>query len=88
MKRLLLACCFATITTGAWAQSCTVADPTGTPLNVRAGPNGAILGALYNGTTVQILRRTVDANGKSWAYIAPQGAGRNGWVFSAFLSCR
>ncbi len=87
MRRLLLVLCFALFATGAWAQYCTVTDPTGTPLNVRAYPNGPILGALHNGTTVQMLRTTVDSSGRPWAYVAPQGPGRNGWVFGAYLTC-
>ena len=87
MKRLLLACCFASFATGAWAQYCTVTDPTGTPLNVRSSPNGAILGALYNGTTVHMLGSAVDSDGRPWAYVEPQGPGRVGWVFGAFLTC-
>ncbi len=88
MKRLFLACVFVGMaTTATWAQYCTVTDPTGTPLNVRASPNGPILGALHNGTTVQILQTTVDASGRPWAFVAPQEAGKNGWVFGAYLTC-
>ena len=38
---------------------CTVSDPTGTPLNVRAQPkqNGSILGALNNDTSVVVKER-------------------------------
>jgi len=87
MKRLLLSFWLATMATGAWAQYCTVTDPTGTPLNVRTSPNGPILGALHNGATVQILQTTVDASGRPWAFVAPQEAGKNGWVFGAYLTC-
>lgn len=49
MKCLILACCFASLASNALAQDVYVVnDPTGTPLNVRSQPNGAILGALYN----------------------------------------
>jgi hypothetical protein len=88
MKRLFLICCvLATATTAAWAQTCVVNDPTGTPLNVRARPNGQILGALHNGTAVQVLQSTADAAGRPWVYIAPLGPGRSGWVFGYFLAC-
>ncbi len=87
MKRLLLAGCFASFATGASAQYCTVQDPTGTPLNVRSSPNGAIIGALHNGTTVHVLNSAVDAGGRAWAYVQPQGPGRVGWVFGAYLNC-
>ena len=57
MKRLLLACLLVVaIATTAAAQTCVVDDPTGTPLNVRTSPNGAILGALYNGAVVLVLK--------------------------------
>ena len=51
MNRLIV--CFALMLSPApaWAQECVVNDPTGTPLNVRTRPNGAIVGALYNGVT-------------------------------------
>jgi hypothetical protein len=87
MKRLVLAGCLALSTTGAFAQTCMVNDPTGTPLNVRARPNGAILGALHNGAPVQVLQVVHDSGGRPWAYIAPLGAGRRGWVFGNFLTC-
>ena len=64
---------------------CTVADPTGTPLNVRKAPNGAIVGALHNDTTV-LVKEIALANGKQWARIVP-ATGRNGWVFFDHLEC-
>ena len=86
MKRLLLSCWLVTIATGAFAQTCVVSDPTGTPLNVRARPNGSILGALHNGAHVQVLQISY-VGGRPWAYIAPLDAGRRGWVFAGFLNC-
>jgi len=40
-------------------EVCTVADPSGTPLNVRSQPkpNGSILGALNNDTSVVVKER-------------------------------
>jgi uncharacterized protein YraI len=87
MKRLLLAGCFAAMATAASAQTCIVNDPTGTPLNVRARPNGAILGALHNGAAVQVLQVIYDNGGRAWANIAPLGAGARGWVFGSYLTC-
>ena len=87
MKRFLLGCFLLIITTSAWAQNCVVADPTGTPLNVRARPNGAIVGALYNGTPVRITDTVVDRRGQPWAYVVPLGPGRRGWVYRTFLRC-
>jgi hypothetical protein len=88
VQRVLLGCLLVMITTGAWAQNCVVADPTGTPLNVRARPNGAIVGALHNGTLVRILDMAVDGGGRPWAYVIPLGPGKRGWVFREFVICR
>ena len=87
MKRLFLCFWLVMIATGASAQTCIVTDPTGTPLNVRARPNGPILGALHNGTAVQVSGTAYDKGGKPWAYIAPLGPGKRGWVFWGYLTC-
>ena len=87
MKRLFLAGWFVAMATGASAQTCVVNDPTGTPLNVRARPNGAITGALHNGAAVQVLQVVYDNGGRAWAFIAPLGAGMRGWVFGSYLAC-
>jgi hypothetical protein len=69
------------------AMHCHVSDPTRTPLNVRAVPNGTIVSTLNNGTVVAVLSQTTQ-NGKAWAYI---GTGKeelpSGWVFQEFLTC-
>lgn len=64
---------------------CVVADPTGTPLNIRTSPNGRIVGSISNGHRVRITDQTTQ-DGKQWAYIA--GTRPKGWVFRRFLSCR
>lgn len=87
MKCFCLGLVLSTITTGALAQTCIVADPTGTPLNVRTAPGGAILGALHNGVAVRITDKTYDESGKSWVYIVPLEGGKAGWVFRAYLDC-
>lgn len=73
------------------AQQCVVADPTGTPLNIRKSPNGRIVGKLSNGSVVLIEHYTVDAiTGKGWAKI---GVNRKrkyvvlGYVLDAYLNC-
>ena len=66
---------------------CLVADPTGTPLNVRTIPNGKVVGTLSNGVPVVVLDH-VSQNGKTWVYI-----GRDpdqvplGWVFRDYVNC-
>jgi hypothetical protein len=63
-------------------------DPTGTPLNIRTAPSGAIVGTLPNGVLVAVRDNAADQNGKPWAFIAqyPDGAPL-GWVFREFISC-
>ena len=68
-------------------QRCVVTDPSGTPLNVRTAPYGAIVGALYNGAEVRLLDMARDGSGRPWAYIAPKSAGRSGWVFREYIDC-
>jgi hypothetical protein len=68
-------------------QRCMVTDPTGTPLNIRAEPNGPIIGALHNGVNVRQLQTETDSRGNSWSLIEPQAGGKTGWVFREFVSC-
>jgi Bacterial SH3 domain len=65
------------------AEGCIVADPTGTPLNVRKDPSSsaAILGALNNGTSV-----STGATRGEWVRIVPQ-EGKTGWVYRKYLDC-
>ena len=65
---------------------CTVADPTGTPLNVRTRPMGTILGALNNDTSVMLDDLTV-RNGDKWARVIPVEKGKSGWVYFNYLDC-
>src|SRR5262249_7040861 len=66
---------------------CVVADPTGTPLNVRIAPGGNIVETLDNGDTVTIFDNT-SVGGKTWASI---GKYRDrppiGWVYRDYLKC-
>ena len=67
---------------------CVVADPTGTPLNVRATPNGDKVGTLPNGLVVMAIRTSVDPRGRPWALVRAQDTGMiEGWVFREFLAC-
>jgi hypothetical protein len=88
LKRLLVAGFVLTILSSpsiAGDGPCMVTDPTGTPLNVRSRPNGQILGALHNDTQVVIVGIAV-VGGKRWVRILPE-AGKQGWVFSDYVSC-
>jgi hypothetical protein len=49
---------------------CAVADPTGTPLNVRSSPkNGTVLGALHNDTLVTV-KETATVGSQKWVRVA------------------
>lgn len=74
--------------TKAYAQErCLVADPTGTPLNVRTAPNGRITQTLTNGLLVMIFDRT-SVRGKTWVYVGRyEDRVPIGWVYSDFLDC-
>jgi uncharacterized protein YgiM (DUF1202 family) len=64
---------------------CTVIDPTGTPLNVRDGPNGKILSTLKKGSKVEFIEHK-EAKGKKWALIAKYSESW-GYVFADYLKC-
>jgi Bacterial SH3 domain len=90
MLRLLsvaaFVCCLAV---PAVAQSrCKVTDPTGTPLNVRAAPQGAIVGKLANGILVSIVENADDAKGNPWVRVSKISDNAPvGWVLREFISC-
>lgn len=81
---LVLACA-----SGAAAKErCRVTDPTGTPLNVRTGPNGKIVGKVRNGKLVTTLEYTSDRSGRPWVYVADYKSEEPiGWVYREFVSC-
>jgi hypothetical protein len=60
-------------------ERCYVTDPTGTPLNVRASPNGAIIGTLKNGKFVRIVERANAANPGLWSSISRPSSGSAGF---------
>ncbi len=67
--------------------SCTVKDPTGTPLNVRANPGGEIGATVRNGTVLRAnLMKT--HKGKPWVYVTKWAEDNAiGWVFDPYLKC-
>ncbi|MEK1933587.1 MAG: SH3 domain-containing protein [Pararhizobium sp.] len=87
-KRIAVATVVAALAFGivpAFGAECVVADPTGTPLNVRAQPNGHIVSTLDNGLSVDVIAET-RASGKRWVQVAADGE-TLGWVFANFLDC-
>jgi hypothetical protein len=91
MRTLFLAAAILALVSAseAAAQSrCRVVDPTGTPLNLRAAPNGPIVGTLDNGMLVTVLAGMVGPNGKPWVHVASFETGAPlGWVFREFIAC-
>ncbi|OOS25754.1 SH3 domain-containing protein [Moraxella pluranimalium] len=73
----------------AFAQTCKVTDPTGTPLNLRTSPNGKIIRKVKNFTPVHIMEYAYDNKGRPWAYISFRQNGNTyyGYVFREFVSC-
>ncbi len=74
------------------APVCTVADPTGTPLNIRLSPNGPVVGAAKNGTALVFLEHR-EVDGRLWALVEKFDDGElaadfdGAWVFGAYLDC-
>lgn len=67
---------------------CQVLDPTATPLNIRAEPNGRIIGQIDNLERVVIRVLTRDAKGRPWAYVSLEGSSEPlGWLFHHYLVC-
>lgn len=72
----------------AQSERCRVSDPTGTPLNIRATPNGPVTGALPNGVIVNRAEQVQDGRGRAWVFIHNRQTGAPiGWVFREFVSC-
>ena len=68
---------------------CEIMDPTGTPLNVRASPNGHIVGTLQNGVQVSVLDRVVDRKKQAWVYVGhSEDQSPIGWVYREFIACK
>lgn len=72
----------------AHAETCKVTDPTGTPLNARATPNGKIIGKVSNGKVIYTSEYDYDNKGRPWAMVFDAKNDRYiGWVFREFISC-
>jgi hypothetical protein len=96
MKMLVaaVAATLAALSTPASAQGtsvvCVVADPTGTPLNIRMQPNGAIVDSVGNGQRVLVFLSdaVTDNQGRVWHNIAKRtSAAPDGYVIARFLRC-
>lgn len=67
------------------AGECLIDDPTGTPLNVRAEPNGPILTTLQNGMSVAVIEER-KLGTKRWLLVSLDGR-QIGWIFGAYVVC-
>ncbi|MDQ0318400.1 hypothetical protein QO002_000538 [Pararhizobium capsulatum DSM 1112] len=70
---------------GASDRICRIADPTGTPLNIRSSPNRALLSTIDNGRDVRVLEEQ-RVKHELWPRIMADGQER-GWVFGSYLDC-
>jgi Bacterial SH3 domain len=65
---------------------CSVYDPTGTPLNIRAKPGGKVIGTIVNGARVGLAAR--EDSGKWRQIMIGRQDGESlvyGWVFKKYL---
>ncbi len=89
MKKFVIAMtAMLALTVSAHAETCLVADPSGTPLKYRQAPYGKVLGTLKNGTYVYITDWQYDKNGKPWVRVFRHSDDKYlGWVYYNYLSC-
>lgn len=67
---------------------CEVRDPTGTRLNLRATPGGAVTGSLANGQSVNRAEIVDDARGRQWIFLHdPVSGDPLGWAFRPYVRC-
>ena len=72
----------------AFAEDCHVDDPTGSALNLRAAPNGKVIGKLRNFDPITIIEYSVDERDNTWARIETRDkARRKGYIFRQFVLC-
>lgn len=76
------------LTSTAYAQTCKVTDPTGTPLNVRDGVSGKVIGKLTNGRVVYVAEYGYDYKNRPWVLVFDAKTDDYiGWVYREFISC-
>ena len=74
----------------AHALDCIVADPTGTPLNIRISPNGKTIATARKGTRIQVFegQEKYDNQNRPWYYVAlPTSAAPDGYALAAYIHC-
>jgi TRAP-type C4-dicarboxylate transport system substrate-binding protein len=76
---------------GAASLNCRVADPTGTPLNIRMEPNGQVVNTAINGELIQVFsgEEKYDSRGRLWYYVANRwSSAPDGYALAAYIRCR
>jgi len=69
---------------------CVVADPTGTPLNIRIQPNGDTVARVRNGEKLLVFFEGTKTNsrGRVWYEVAMStSAAPDGYVFAEYVRC-
>jgi hypothetical protein len=69
---------------------CVVADPTGTPLNIRMEPNGETVARVRNGEKLLVFfdGTKTDSRGRVWYEVAmATSSAPDGYVFAAYVRC-
>lgn len=87
---IVLCLCLSPFSAVTAKEVCEVTDPTGTPLNIRATPNGKIVGTAMNGTELEIEDVASDGKGRPWVLVSLSSTGKRkvlGWVIREFISC-
>ncbi|MEA2904358.1 MAG: hypothetical protein QOI12_1745 [Alphaproteobacteria bacterium] len=74
----------------AHALNCIVADPTGTPLNIRLEPNGRVVATARTGTRIQVFEgeEKYDNQNRPWYSVAlPTSSAPDGYALAAYIRC-
>jgi hypothetical protein len=74
----------------ACALDCIVADPTGTPLNIRISTNGNIVATARKGTRIQVFEgeEKYDNLNRAWYFVAlPTSSAPDGYALAEYIRC-
>jgi len=74
----------------AGSLDCRVADPTGTPLNIRMQPNGQIVAHARTGDLIQVFsgEEKTDNRGRLWYYVALNtSSAPDGYALADYIRC-
>jgi hypothetical protein len=87
---IAIAAILAALTLPAAASDCRVADPTGTPLNIRDKPNGRIVATARTGDLIQVYDNEdqFDNEGRRWYHVGlSTSAAPDGYAFARYIRC-